>query len=219
MSQVTLEYPRFLAAVALLWLPRGLLRVGPSVWRRRHRSAAHSWTHAPQDGTVLSAGHEFVKPRNYIDLARGAAGTLALAGGYGIAPAFQVPDGGGISPLLVLLAVIVVAVAAQTIRRERRGLSLNAPVFFVAGVMLALPPALPGLCAFALAWALVPIMPNTQGFMSVQTVVFVALAIFLAGLAPLTIAAAVGCFLPVFLSLTLRRPLMILSPRARSSRS
>lgn len=219
MNDITVDLGRFVVALMLLWLPRGWLRAGPGIGRRRRHLPAHSWTHAPQDGTVLSARHAFSKLRNYLDLVRGAVGTFAIVGGYGIRSAAILKHNGAVQPFAIPLAVLTIAILTQSIRRDRRGFALSAPVFFVAGMMLAAPPALPGLCAFALAWALVPVLPNAVGFMTIQVMVFSLVGAVLGGLNPSVISIAVASFLPVVLSLLMRRPLMVLSPRTRSGRS
>jgi len=208
------------AAVALLWIPRRWLRVGPAVGRRKRALAAHSWTHAPQDGTVLSARHEFSKLRNYVDLLRAAAALLVLLGGYGMPAALTATAPAGRGPVLAVIAgTLLIAVLIQMIRCERRGWMLNAPVFFIAGLMIsAVQPQVPGLCAFALAWALIPVNPRATGFLTVQAIVFAAIGCLLGGIAPLTLCVAALGFLPVAVSLLARRPLMVLSSR-RGSRT
>ena len=218
-----IHLPFLLLALVLLWLPRSWLRRGRTLWRRRRRHlTSPSWTHAPADGTTLTFRLEFAKPRNYLDFFRAAAGTMALVGSNGITPAVGVlPDAAGAQHqvLLVHIVILLIGVLAQTLRREHRRLSLAAPIFYVAGLTLGLAVPIAALSAFMVAWALVPVVPYTQGFLIVQAIVFGAIGTFLGGVNLLTLAGVAVGLVPVLLSLLSRRPLLIYSRRPAGVRS
>lgn len=207
------------ATIALLWMPRSWMRWGPRLGRQRKgQRLAHSWTHAPQDGTVLSFGHEFTKVRNYLDAGRSFVATMLLVGANGmpaaVAVASPLAPGAARQVLLAQMAVLLGGLLIQCVRFERRRLALAAPVFYLAGVLCGLQLPLAGLAAFAVSWALVPVVPYTLGFLTVMGVVFAAVGVFLTGVGLLTGAGAGLCLVPVLISLLSRRPLMVFSRRS-----
>src|SRR5476651_2689887 len=92
--------PILLVALVLLCFPRQWMRLGLSFWNRKRRRSEGAtrreeepWkTSEPGDPAVSFVG-EFLKIRNYVDLFRSAAGSLAMFGGLGIDPCLSVgPD-------------------------------------------------------------------------------------------------------------------------------
>jgi hypothetical protein len=207
-------------ALALLWMPRSWMRAGTKLGpRRKPQRLAHSWTHAPQDGTVLTFGHEFTKFRNYLDWFRTAVGTALLVGTSSLPPILGSARALRWSEREVLglrAAILAGGLLIQVVRWERHRFALAAPTFYLGGVLCGLPMPVAGLCAFAVAWALVPVVPHSQGFLTVLAVVYAAVGLFLVGLNPLVVLGAALCFLPVLLSLLCRRPLMVFSRRPGS---
>ncbi|PTX94571.1 hypothetical protein DB354_12620 [Opitutus sp. ER46] len=170
----------------------------------------------------LDARREFARAHNYYDFARAALGTLALLvafGGGGEGPLGHLAGTQARDPLLVQAAILGVAVLVQTISWPRGRMTLAAPVFFLAGATIAFHLPVAGVCAFAMAWIMSPVVPNAQGFLVVQTVVLCVLGAVLHGLNLATMISVGLCFLPVFLSLLARRPLLVLSRHALNGRS
>jgi hypothetical protein len=213
--------PLLLIAIALLWLPRTWMRRGATVWRiRRHRDTRST---GALDGSSISARREFAKPRNYYDLLRGFAGTLALAGGFGIDAALWAdplaPHSVAMKVVAIQTVILLAAVLIQAVRFERR-VAVSAPVFFIAGIVTVLCPIWPVVCGFLIAWLLTPIMPNVGGFLIVQALVTAGLVYFLGGLSLLCLVGIGLCLLPILVSLLTRRPLTVFSRRgATNSRS
>ncbi|HVU33263.1 MAG TPA: hypothetical protein VHE61_07500 [Opitutaceae bacterium] len=210
-----IDLPLFALAVVLLWVPRSWLRLGLVIRRhRRHRSSAPV---APsRDGSSLSFGREFRRSRNYYDLLRSAAGTLVLLGGWGMQGAVRVASAAArpSQVLAVEAGVLMIGVLLQTVRFERHRFSLAAPVFYLGGVGMITTTPWAGVCAFVIAWALSPIVPNAQGFLSILALGDGAFGVLFRGLGMWPLLAVTLCFLPVLLSLLARRPLMVFSHRA-----
>lgn len=219
---MTANIPIFLVALALLWLPRSWLRRGRTLWRSRRRSGRHgSWANPPKDGTSLGFRREFSKARNYVDLARGWLGGLAILGGNGFDAAVRLassaPPAMAHRVLAAQSAVLLLAVLIQTVRFERRRLSLSAPVFFIAGVSFATLTPFAGLCGFVIAWALNPVAPSAQAFLVVEAIIAAAAAYVLNGFTLLVPVGFALTFCPVLLSLLTRRSLVVFSPRSAGS--
>ncbi len=221
---MSVNLPLFLLALALLWLPRPWLRRGATFWRGRRRHAvAHSWTHAPADGTTLSFRHEFTKTRNYLDLFRAAIGAMALVGSNGFTAALTAAPGSSAAiqhqVLFVRIGVLLAGMLIQCVRWDHGRLALSAPIFYLAGMTMGLQGPMPGACAFAIAWAVVPVVPFAPGFLTLHALVFGAIGTFLGGVNVITLAGVGICLVPVLLSLLTRRPLLIYSRRPASTRA
>lgn len=217
---MTVDYLLFVPALVLLLMPRSWMRVGGSLWksRRRHRGVSRGLDSL--NGSTLAVKREFAKARNYFDFFRAAISSAAIVGAFGFDPVIDVAPGaahGARNLLLVQLAVLFGGVLLQTVRWERGRIGLAAPVFYLAGMTIALQTPIPGVCAFALAWMLTPIVPNAQGFLTLASMAFVGVAIPLGGITLFTIVGAALLFLPVLLSLLARRPLVVFSRRAGTS--
>lgn len=207
----------FALAVALLWLPRGWLRRGPVVLRSRRRRHDAGVVRTPQDGTSLSFRREFAKVRNYCDLLRAAAGSVALIGGFGIDPALRLQGGTAGRATLVELCILAIGVVVQTVRYQRGRVTLTAPVFYVTGLAVALCTPWAALSGFVLAWALSPVVPGVSAFLAVQAVITAACGVLLEGLTAYSVAGPLLCILPVLLSLLTRQRLLVLSRRSVDS--
>jgi hypothetical protein len=210
--------PFLFVGLVLLWFPRQWLRRGAIIGRSRHRRARwkqEPWNTAEPGDPRLSFRAEFAKVRNYVDLLRAAAGSLALFGGYGIAPALAAEPGNRLLALQVLalkLGVLLVALLIQTIRRERRHLSYFAPIFFLAGLSVTLCGHWAALFAFILIWSVNGLFANAQAFLSGYALLVGAFGLLFRGSnSRLALAAMVLCLLPVLLSLLTRRRLGVFS--------
>lgn len=216
--RMLVNIPLLLIAVALLWFPRTWMRRGGSLWRSKKHGNSRST--GSLDGSSVSARREFAKPRNYYDLFRAAAGTLALVGGFGVDAALRNDPHAAHSHATQILglqaAILLVAVLLQTVRFERR-LSLSAPLFFVSGVLIMTCLPWAAVCGFVIAWLLTPIAPNVGGFLMIQAIVILPLQYALAGVVPIALFAVALSLLPVLLSLLTRRPLTVFTRRTTSA--
>jgi MFS family permease len=211
----------FVLALLLLWFPRQWMRFGPQLARRRRRSSSRPqepWVHRETGDPRVNFREEFAKFRNYIDLLRAAAGSLALLGGLGIEPAIVAAEEGGRGNLKVMairIGVLLIGVLVQTIRYEHRRVSYYPPVFFLAGVSVGLCGIRAAGFAFVLAWTLGSAVPSALGFLSGYAVLMVAFGTLFPQVGRLpVIASGVLAFVPVLLSLMTRRPLTILTRKA-----
>lgn len=209
--------PYLLVALILLWFPRSWMRRGAILGRghRHARGKVESWNQAEPGDPRLFVRIEFGKARNYYDLLRAAAGSLAIIGGYGIEPALAAEPGNRIAVWQVLalkLAVLTVALLIQTLRVERRHFSFFAPVFFLAGLSVSLCGHWGALFAFVFVWSVNSMFANAQAFLSVYAVLLLVFGLLFRGWGSrLPIAAMVLCLLPVLLSLLTRRRLGVFS--------
>jgi hypothetical protein len=212
--------PLLLLALLLLWFPRQWLRFGTVLIRRRSRSvgkiqsAQAPWNlHEPGDPTVHFLT-EFSKFRNYVDLIRAAAGGICVMGGLYTDPCLQLGDtatSGQVTGLIALKGLLLLsAVLIQTLRYERRRFGFYPPIFFLAGLSLGLVTPFGALFAFILIWALNPMLPSAQSFLTVYAILLAFFGMYFNGFGDLS-AIFIGllCFLPVLLSLLAHRPLVI----------
>ena len=215
---------RFLLfALLLLWFPRQWMRLGFSVRTRRAKAGGagdgrgkEPWkTREPGDPAVVFRA-EFLKIRNYVDLLRGTAGSLAVMGGLSITSCLQPADGATVMAgreLLVLkLGILLVGLLIQMLRFERGHFMFFAPIFFLAGISVGLVGLNGALFAFAMIWAVNPMLQGPLGFLTIYAALMLTFGLFFLGLGnKLPIVALVYCLLPVLLSLLSRRPLVVLT--------
>jgi hypothetical protein len=212
---MVINWPFLIVGLVLLWFPRAWMRLGKTVLRRRRRPVHDEpWMRREPGDPRLSFRQEFGKARNYFDLLRGAAGGLAIIGWHAIPPGLDVAAGSDRSARLTLLAVklaiLLIGLLIQTVRVERKHLTFFAPVFFLAGLSVALCGPWGALFAFVLVWAVNAMLPSAQAFLSLDAVLMVAFGTLLAQTdLMLAIAAGVLCFLPALLSWLARRPLVV----------
>jgi hypothetical protein len=212
-----------LLALALLWLPRQWLRHGAVLFRRRRRVPAgrfvEPWRERESGDPRISFRSEFRKLRNYVDLLRGATGSLALFGGLGIPAAIMAePDASRTVTYQVWgvrAGILLVGLLIQTIHVERQKLTFYPPIFYLAGLSVGLCEARGAAFAFALIWAINAGLPGAQSFLSIYALLLVVFGHLFAGRGDLNvITAGVLCFFPVLLSLLAKRPLLIPARKA-----
>ncbi|HVU24261.1 MAG TPA: hypothetical protein VHE13_09065 [Opitutus sp.] len=214
-------------ALVLLWLPRPFLRVG-RLWkrRRRHRSG-HPATDVnpkrirePGDKSV-DFRTEFAKGRNYVDFVRAALGSVLLLGlAPVISPAIEAAAdadvGTGQRIYFARLAVLVIAVLIQSFRFDGR-VTMFAPLFFVTGLAIGVCGLYAAGFALVLIWTINLALPNPTAFLSVYALVILVFGTLFLGVntaAPLSTAAL--AFLPVLVSLLIRRPLVLFATKTRT---
>jgi hypothetical protein len=213
---LTIHWPYLLLAVALMWFPRGWLRTGKRLLKKRHKPddalerLAGVGAKDPENKSV-QLGREFANFRNYVDLFRALAGSYSL-GHY----AFSVNGVGPWGLLGAQAAILVVATLIQSVRYDKR-LSFYAPIFFVVGMSTGFAGEYTPLFAIALTLAINPAIPNPRWFLSVFGVLMLPLS-FVFEADRTAIATTAGCvLLPPLLSLLLKRPLVIFTRKARTS--
>ena len=221
---MTVQFFSLLGAVVLLWFPRLWLRRGLSVLRPRRRSVKNPlitepWREREPGDPQINFRAEFAKGSNCADLLRAGIGGLLLWGGLGFSPALTAADDASRWAgwlLLALQAIVLLAgLLIQTIRNEKDRLSFFPPIFYLAGLSVALCDARGAAFAFVLIWAMSPSLPNARGFLSVYALLMIVFGRFFggAGLPALVLAGGLT-FLPVLLSLLANRPLTVFSRRS-----
>jgi MFS family permease len=217
---MTANLPFLLLAITLLWFPRQWLRLG-SVFKRRRsveasRKATEPWNNREPGDPRVNFGTEFSKFRNYLDLLRAAAGSLALSGGLGFAPSLGVADGAPRNLAYAVMAVhaliLLVGLLVQTVRYEKRRFTFYPAIFFIAGLSVGLCDPRSAAFAFALIWSINAAFGNAQAFLTGYAVLIALFGHLFSRLGDLSVIyAAFLCFLPVLLSLLANRPLVIFS--------
>jgi hypothetical protein len=221
---MTVDYLFFALGLALLWLPRQWLRRGTAFLRRSSDGGKSSrvtepWRDREPGDPRVSFRVEASKFRNYVDLLRGGAGSLVLAGGMGIPAAISTAAGASSRATWQVLGVrafvLMVGLLIQTVRREKGRLSFYPPIFYLAGLSIGLCDVRSAVFAFALIWAINVGLPNAQGFLTVYAILMVVFGHFFAWSGDIAAAyAGVLCFTPVLLSLLAKRPLTVLTRKA-----
>ncbi len=213
------NFPVLLLAVALLWFPRQWLRLGSVFKRKRSAGVTRSeepWKAREAGDPRISLAGEFSKFRNYVDLLRAAAGSIALAGGFGLAPCLSVAEGAPrnmtYAVMAVRAAIMLIGLLVQTVRYERQKFTFYPPIFFIAGLSVGLCDYRAAAFAFTMIWTVNAMFGNAQAFLTIYAV-FIGIFGFLMNrrLDLSVILAALLCFLPVLLSLLANRPLVIYS--------
>lgn len=223
--------PFLLIAIVLLWFPRQWMRQGLSFWNRRKRRSEGAvrreeepWhVHEPGNPAVRFSA-EAAKLRNYVDVLRAAAGSVAILGGFRLEPCLSVaPGAAGVvahEVLALKIAILLAGLLIQTVRYERERLLFFAPIFFLFGLSFGLCGIKGALFAFAMIWAVNPMLKNPQGFLTVYAIVMAVFGAFFLGWGnKLPLVAFVLCFLPVLLSLLAQRPLVLFSRRGTRASS
>jgi hypothetical protein len=217
---MVIHAPFFVIALLLLWFPRQWMRRGKVLrWgKRNNQRKGDPWERRESGDPRVNARWEFRKARNYFDLLRGGAGAWALVGGHGATAALTLEQTEEPRARTVFLgvqfAVLLIGVAVQTGRRERGRLGFAPPIFYLAGVSFALCGPWAALLAFALIWALNPLLAGARTFLTMYAAVAGAFGWFLAESDQnLCVMLAVLCLFPVVASLLARRPLVVFSRR------
>ena len=178
------------------------------------RREEEPWHSSEPGDPAVSFRSEIFKVRNYMDLLRGAAGSLAVLGGMGIESCFALPP----EPTKVLkgehfaieITILLIGLVIQTVRYERGRYLFFPPIFFLAGLTL-------GLCgdkaagfAFVMIWAVNPMLKNPSVFLTVYALLVGLFGqLFTDG--HYWIVALFLVFFPVLLSAMAQRPLVMLA--------
>lgn len=217
------DLPYLLFSLLLLWFPRQWMRLGKAFLNRQRtrsegmtRREEEPWHNSEPGDPAVSFRTEFGKIRNYIDLLRGAAGSLAVLGGMGIESCITLPA----EPTKLLkgeaylleIGILLIGLVLQTLRYERGRYLFFPPIFFVAGLTL-------GLCgdkaagfAFVMIWAVNPMLKNPSVFLAVYALLVGLFGLLFNGTEQYHwLVALCLIFLPVLLSALAQRPLVMLA--------
>lgn len=216
---MTIHFPFLILALVLLWFPRTWMRRVPALFKRRRRSKGSErimepWKDREPGDPKVNAKVELTKLRNYIDLARALAGGILLWGGLGWGAALGVAEGSAGSASLQVFGaqcvISTIAVIVQAVRYEKVRLSFFPPIFFLAGLSVAVCGYKVAVFSFVMVWAINSGLGNAQAFLTVYAGALMAFgAVFLSFTSLRVILASGLTFLPVLLSLMAKRPLMI----------
>jgi hypothetical protein len=220
---MTIDYAFLFAGVALLWVPRRWLRRGLGLLRQRRRSAGvepitDPWKDREPGRPKVNFRAEFTNLRNYVDFLRALAGALAIWGGLKIAPAIaaeaEAPKSVLRQVLMLQGAVVLIGLLIQTVRLEKKRVSFFPPIFFLAGLSVALTDYRAAAFAFLFVWIVNVALGNAQGFLTAYAVLVVVFGGLFQGFASIpVILAGWLTFLPVLLSLLANRPLVVYTHR------
>lgn len=213
LSFPVIHWPYFLGALLLLWFPRPWLRLGR--WRRRRRKQREVLEKFAQDGAREPGDHsvslrrECFSLRNHVDGARGAAGTVALT-------SFSFTDSPPEAQRAVMgltLAVLLVGLLAQTLRRREGRMAFFAPIFYAVGLNVGLGNHYPGAIAFLLVCAVNPVLPDARWFLTAYALALLPFNVFLGGGVQAAVLHSALLFAPIVLSLLAGRSLALVAPR------
>jgi hypothetical protein len=220
---MTFDFPLLFLGLLLLWFPRAWMRLGKLVGRRRRRQPGRyvePWREQEQGDPRLNPRKEFAKPRNYFDLLRGLAGGLAIFGSplwpAAVTLAGNAPRAAALQLLVLKFAVLTVGLVIQTLRFDHRRVTFFAPIFYLAGLGVALCGPWAALFGFLLVWTINPMFGSAGAFLAMQGALLGAFGVLFRDTPRLSAALAFGlCLLPVFGSLLLRRPLVVFMRTAK----
>jgi hypothetical protein len=188
------NWPMLALGAALLLFPLPLL-YGKGV---HYRELKRSWDRYVK--CVLQL------PWHWIDLIRGAAGTLVLMDALEVTRRLNPPPDK--VSALILMAVIVCAVVIQTVACKAED-GFNAPFGFTAAAILPLyPPIMAGLVLIVVV-AIARAVRSGGSFFGVQAFAILAIGAFLYPALPLLAVGAAASLPPLILPLLFQRELML----------
>lgn len=224
---MSINFYYLIPAIILLWMPRHWLRVGRSAARKlglARRNRKRDFVRIRESGdNRVNFGEEFKKPRNYIDFMRALLGGLMLIGNpeWGIDSCFgssgvaEAPSQ-GMFIFELQIALVTIGVLRQFVRFEGR-VTLYAPLFYFAGLAIALCGFGAGFFAFLLVWVFNSALPIPPvGFLTVYSLFLMLLGMLFQGLRNYYVYTAVILFLlPVVVSLMARRSLALFNKKIK----
>jgi len=224
---VSINYIYLILAIILLWMPRHWLRGGRKAARKlglSRRSRKRDFVRIRESGdNRVNVAEEFGKVRNYVDFFRAMTGGLLLIGNpdLGVNSCFvgseeivAAQEGSFVFEIQVF--IIAIGVIRQFVRFEGR-VVFFAPLFYLAGLALALCGIGAGFFAFLLVWTLnsaIPVPP--VGFLSVYAICLWLLGMLFQGIGNYYVyVAAILSVLPVVVSLMARRSLALFNKKQK----
>jgi len=224
---VSINYLYLILAIILLWMPRHWLRGGRKAARKlglSRRSRKRDFVRIRESGdNRVNVTEEFGKVRNYVDFFRSMTGGLLLIGNpdLGVSSCFVGSEEIVVAQLgsfvfEIQILIIAIGVIRQFVRFEGR-VSFFAPLFYFAGLALALCGIGAGFFAFLLVWTLnsaIPVPP--VGFLSVYAIFLWLLGMLFQGIGNYYVyVAAILYVLPVVVSLMARRSLALYNKKQK----
>jgi hypothetical protein len=218
--------PFLLLALVLLCFPRQWMRLGLTFMNRKRRRSEGAtrreeepWKNSEPGDPAVGFREEFLKVRNYVDLFRATAGSLAVFGGLGIDPCVSAPpDAHGLvlgEVFAVQCAILLVGLLIQSVRHERGRFLVFAPIFFLAGLSVGVCGVKAAGFAFALIWAVNPMLKNPSAFLTAYALLIGLFGgLFLEFTDKLVILGLFLTFLPVLLSALMQRPLVLFTRKS-----
>jgi hypothetical protein len=198
-------------ALLLLWFPRQWLRLGRKVIRSSApRNLGQPVVERDAQDASISLKSEIGKACNWVDLARAAAGAVAV--NYACF-AVELGAAKSIAPTVFALkcVLLVIAVLVQAIRLESR-VRLVAPIFFILGLSFGLIGWQSALFAFVTVWTCNRAIPSAGVFLFAAASFQIVFGILLAReLFDYQLLSAGLAILPLILSGMLKRPLVQLN--------
>ena len=162
---VTIDYPYLAFALVLLWLPRQWLRLVSLRGSSRGRPLRARTDREPGDISVR-IGEELGKSRNWVDLLRAVAGSIAICRWGTFAVGHDATRATLHLAFALKATVLVLGLLIQTLRFEGR-FSLFAPLFYVLGLSFGLIDWKPALFAVISIWAVNLVLPSAAVFLFV----------------------------------------------------
>lgn len=227
---VTIDWVYFPIGLLLLWFPRVWLRRGPQVVKpgrasRQRRQQEEARARDIGDRSVRFKV-EFTKLRNYVDFLRAAVGGLAIMGGAmllgdetslpsSILAAPDAPLATANAVLWLRLSILLVGVIIHSLRFEGR-VTLFPPIFYLSGLVLGLCGLYAMLFAIVLIWTVNLALRSPMSFLSFYALLVGVFGCLFQGLRPEPLFAMGLVFLPVLLSLLMRRPLVLFAKKIKS---
>lgn len=224
---MSINYIYLILAIILLWMPRHWLRIGRKAARKlglRRRSRKRDFVRIRESGdNRVNVAEEFGKARNYVDFFRAMTGGLLLIGnpGLGVSSCFIgseeiVAPQMGSFVFEIQVLILVIGAVRQFVRVEGR-VTFFAPLFYFAGLAMALCGIGGGFFAFLLVWTLnsaIPVPP--VGFLSVYAIFLWLLGMLFQGIGNYYVyVAAMISAMPVVISLLARRSLALFSKKQK----
>lgn len=221
-SGMTVHTLFLIPALLLLWMPRSWLYWGEKPRQPKRRGAWGRFLsrlrkpppNYDRTTRVVRFWAELLKRRNFLDLLRASAGAWAVTD---FAVTFASTDAEALAsdPMLTTITtakslVLLLAVLIQTLRRHEERIVFVAPIYFVTGISLGVVGFTPGALAWALLWALSPLLFGPERLMIVYTLLLGVFGPLFGGwdnvIAWMPAAAAL---LPVVVSMIGKQPLRI----------
>lgn len=197
----------------MLWFPRQWMRLGKL--RRKTRKERETMERFAQDGAndpddkSVRLGRELKNKRNYLDLFRGLAGSVALWHF-----SFEVDQENKLTVFTVCAALTFAAILIQSVR-WRQKITFFAAIFFYAGISSGMGNYYPGALAFLLVCAINPVIPTPRTFVSAYAVLLLPFTYFLGDDWRLALFNTVVLLIAPLWSLMVKRP-MVLFTRKRN---
>ena len=174
---MTVHYLFLVPALLLLWAPRPWLYWGEKPREPKRRGAFGRFlsrlrkppANYDRSTRVVRFWAELLKRRNFLDMLRAAAGAWAVTD-FVVTFASQAAestawDSTSATITTVKSLVLLAGVMVQTLRWHEERIVFVAPIYYVTGISLGVVGFVPGALAWALIWALSPLLFGPERLM------------------------------------------------------